>query len=153
MYHYALYILNYPAINSLSEGESGSIHERNSLYFSKIENSSYHLELVLHPMPELVEKLSSLVRKTPSTFLWWLLIMHITCGSSVISFCLLNLLPFSSSLMDESSLSMVSLPRQPFPFLCLVHKIFRVLSGLGYECMETKSFSFNYPVRARFTRR
>ena len=39
------------------EREGGITHERNCVYLSKIENSSYHQELVSHPMPEHVEEL------------------------------------------------------------------------------------------------
>ena len=42
-----LYMLNYPVIHSLSERASGSKHARNCVYpNSKIENNSYHRELV-----------------------------------------------------------------------------------------------------------
>ena len=57
-----LYVLNYPDMHSLSEKESGCTHTGNCVYLSKIENSSYHQELVSHPIPEHVDELSSLVR-------------------------------------------------------------------------------------------
>ena len=57
-----LHMLNYPVMDSLSLHESGSKHARNYVYLSKIENCSYHPELVSHPIPEHVDKLSSSVR-------------------------------------------------------------------------------------------
>ena len=53
-----LYMLHYPVIYSLAERESGNKCARNCVYLSKIENSSYHQELVSHPMPEHIEALS-----------------------------------------------------------------------------------------------
>ena len=43
------------------ERESSSKHARNCVYLSKVENGSYHQELVLHPIPEHVDELSTLV--------------------------------------------------------------------------------------------
>ena len=67
-----IYMLNYPVINypvtySLPERESSSKHAKNCVDLIKIENSSYHQELVPHPMPEHVDELS-LVRINPVTF-------------------------------------------------------------------------------------
>ena len=47
----------------LSERGSGSIHARNCVHLSKVENNSYHQELVSHTMLELehVDELSSLL--------------------------------------------------------------------------------------------
>ena len=45
---------------SPKERESSCTHVRNCVYLSKIENSSYHQELVSHPMPECVDELSTL---------------------------------------------------------------------------------------------
>ena len=56
-----LYMLNYPAVYSLSERQSGFTHARNCVYLSKIENSSYYQELVSHPLTESVDELSSSV--------------------------------------------------------------------------------------------
>ena len=57
-----LNMLNYPVIYSLSERDSSSKCARNNVYLSKSGNSSYHQELVSHPMPEHVVELTSLVR-------------------------------------------------------------------------------------------
>ena len=48
---HALIMLNYPAVNSLSERVRAVAHmQRNCVYLSKIENSSYYQELVSHPI-------------------------------------------------------------------------------------------------------
>ncbi len=46
MHKLAFCRLNYPAIYSLSERESGCTHARNCVDLSKIENSFYYQELV-----------------------------------------------------------------------------------------------------------
>ena len=50
-------MLNYPVIYPVSDRDSDSKHARNSVYLSKIENSSYPQELVSHSMPEHVDEL------------------------------------------------------------------------------------------------
>ena len=57
----SLYMLNYSVIYSLSERLSGSKYAMHCVYLSKIENSSYHQELVSQPMPEHIDELSSSV--------------------------------------------------------------------------------------------
>ena len=58
-----LYMLNYPAVYSLSERKRAAAHMQGTVFtiYRKIENSSYYQELVSHPMPECVDELNSLV--------------------------------------------------------------------------------------------
>ena len=59
------HILNYVASHLLAvqERESNSKHAWNWVYISKIENSSYHQELVSHPISENFDELSNLFRR------------------------------------------------------------------------------------------
>ena len=74
--------------------ESSSKCARNSVYLSKIENGSYHQELVSHPMPEHVDELSSFVRTQ-------LLATQVTCGFSFLPLFFYSVAVFI--IIDESS--------------------------------------------------
>ena len=59
---FLLYMLNYPVMYSLQERERATVNKQGNMFtLARFENSSYHQDLVSHPMPEHVDEFSSIV--------------------------------------------------------------------------------------------
>ena len=113
---------------TLRERESCSKHLWNWFYFSKVENSSYHQELVSHPMPVCwwIEKFSQ--HNTPGTFPWQLLTTQVLCGAKLFSSSLTTPAYPWQVFQDNHFLSVVSV-NHPCPLQLM--KVWRICTRYG----------------------